>query len=35
MSEVESFKVVLRGESGVGKTSIITQFIDQKFKEDQ
>ena len=35
MSEVESFKVVLVGESGVGKTSIITQFIDQTFQEDQ
>ena len=31
---VESFKVVLVGESGVGKTSIITQFIDQTFQED-
>ena len=27
-------KVVLIGESGVGKTSIITQFIDQTFQED-
>jgi len=35
MSETESFKVVLVGESGVGKTSIITQFIDQTFQEDQ
>ena len=35
MSEVESLKVVLIGESGVGKTSIITQFIDQTFQEDQ
>ena len=35
MSEVESFKVVLVGESGVGKTSIITQFVDQTFQEDQ
>ena len=32
---IESFKVVLVGESGVGKTSIITQFIDQTFQEDQ
>ena len=32
---VESFKVVLVGESGVGKTSIISQFIDQTFQEDQ
>ena len=31
----ESFKVVLLGESGVGKTSIITQFIDENFMEDQ
>ena len=31
---VESFKVVLVGESGVGNTSIITQFIDQTFQED-
>ena len=31
---VESFKVVLVGESGVGKTSIITQFIEQTFQED-
>ena len=35
MSEVESFKVVLVGESGVEKTIIITQFIDQTFQEDQ
>ena len=34
-STVESFKVVLVGESGVGKTSIITQFIDQTFQQDQ
>ena len=32
---VESFKVVLEGENGVGKTSIITQFINQTFQEDQ
>ena len=31
---IESFKVVLVGESGVGKTSIITQFIEQTFQED-
>ena len=31
---IESFKVVLVGESGVGKTSIISQFIDQTFQED-
>ena len=32
---IECFKVVLVGESGVVKTSIITQFIDQTFQEDQ
>ena len=32
---IESFKVVLVGESRVGKTSIITQFIEQTFQEDQ
>ena len=32
---VESFKVVLVGESGVVKTSIITKFIDGTFQEDQ
>ena len=31
MSEQESIKVVLLGESGVGKTSIISQFITHKF----
>jgi small GTP-binding protein len=31
MSDVESIKVVLLGESGVGKTSIISQFITHKF----
>ena len=31
---IESFKVVLVGESGVGKTSIITQYIDQTFQKD-
>ena len=31
MSEPESIKVVLLGESGVGKTSIISQFISHKF----
>ena len=35
MSKVEYFKVVLIGECGVGKTSIITQFIEQTFQEDQ
>ena len=32
---IENLKVVLVGESGVGKTSIITQYISQKFYEDQ
>ena len=32
---IESFKVVLVGESGVGKTSIISQFVDQTFQDDQ
>jgi small GTP-binding protein len=31
MNEPESVKVVLLGESGVGKTSIINQFITNKF----
>ena len=31
MSEQESIKVVLLGESGVGKTSIISQFTTHKF----
>ena len=31
MSEPESIKVVLVGESGVGKTSIISQFVSNKF----
>ena len=31
MSEPESIKVVLLGESGVGKTSIISQFTTHKF----
>ena len=29
-----SLKIVLIGEAGVGKTSIISQFIDQTFQED-
>ena len=32
---VETFKIILVGESGVGKTSIITQFIDEIFQQDQ
>ena len=31
----QSCKVVLLGESGVGKTSIITQFTTSEFQEDQ
>lgn len=34
-SEAESCKVVLLGESGVGKTSIISQLMEQQFSEDQ
>ena len=33
-TEIETFKIVLLGESGVGKTSIISQFIDQSFEEN-
>ena len=29
-----NLKIVLVGEAGVGKTSIITQFIDNYFEED-
>ena len=34
-SELEPLKIVLVGESGVGKTSIIQQFVDQMFQSDQ
>ena len=34
MSEEESLKIVLLGESDVGKAKIITQLIDQTFQED-
>jgi small GTP-binding protein len=33
--EQEILKLVLIGESGVGKTSIITQFVDEKFVSDK
>ena len=33
--DLETLKIVLIGESGVGKTSIISQFIDQIFQKDQ
>ena len=33
-NQIQVFKVVLFGESGVGKTSIISQFIDSSFQED-
>ena len=33
-SNSESIKIVLIGESGVGKTSIISQFVNQVFQED-
>ena len=32
---IESFKIVLIGETGVGKTSIISQLMDQTFQQDQ
>ncbi|MCQ2817441.1 MAG: GTP-binding protein [archaeon] len=35
MDDAESCKVVLLGESGVGKTSIITQFTEEMFSEEQ
>ena len=33
--EMESIKIVLIGESGVGKTSIICQFMEQVFANDK
>jgi len=33
-NKFESFKIVLLGESGVGKSSILYQYIDQIFKSD-
>jgi small GTP-binding protein len=33
-SPIESLKIVLVGEAGVGKTSIISQFVEQVFQED-
>ena len=33
--EGDSIKVVLVGETGVGKTSIIMQFVDEQFQKDQ
>ena len=33
-SNQKSFKVVLLGEAGVGKTSIISQFIEEVYQED-
>ena len=32
---IESYKIVLIGESGVGKTSLISQLMDQTFQLDQ
>ncbi len=34
-SNAESLKVVLLGESGVGKTSIISQLMEQEFNDEQ
>ena len=33
-TQMETFKIVLLGESGVGKTSILSQFIEQTYQED-
>ena len=32
---IESYKIVLIGETGVGKTSLISQLMDQTFQQDQ
>lgn len=34
-SDAESLKVVLLGESGVGKTSIISQLMEQEYNDEQ
>ena len=34
-SGAESLKVVLLGESGVGKTSIISQLMEQEYNDEQ
>ena len=33
-TQAETFKIVILGETGVGKTSIISQYIDSIFQED-
>jgi small GTP-binding protein len=33
-NQAETFKIVILGETGVGKTSIISQYIDSIFQED-
>ena len=35
VKDFETLKIVLIGESAVGKTSLISQFIDQVFQDDQ